>query len=130
MCPPPPSTPRLSTQLHLRHSATYQGEPHVSSCLWKYILFYCTLCYFIVFYIILLYFVFYCTLYYFINCSVIYLFIDLYVLAFLVSLTLSLLMSYIYGASSKARNLMSYIYGPDFLLGSLLLEPRISLIYA
>jgi hypothetical protein len=45
-------------------------------------------------------------------------------------LTLSLLMSYIYGAPSKARNLMSYIYGRDFLLGILLLEPCISLIYA
>jgi hypothetical protein len=45
-------------------------------------------------------------------------------------LTLSLLMSYIYGAPSKARNLTSYIYGRDFLLKILLLEPRISLIYA
>jgi hypothetical protein len=44
-------------------------------------------------------------------------------------LTLSLLMSYIYGAPSKARNLTSYIYGRDFLLGILLLEPCISLIY-
>jgi hypothetical protein len=35
-------------------------------------------------------------------------------------------MSYIYGAPSKARNLTSYIY----LLGILLLEPCISLIYA
>jgi hypothetical protein len=32
-------------------------------------------------------------------------------------LTLSLLMSYIYGAPSKARNLMSYIYGRDLLPG-------------
>jgi hypothetical protein len=32
-------------------------------------------------------------------------------------LTLSLLMSYIYGAPSKARSLTSYIYGRDFLLG-------------
>jgi hypothetical protein len=46
------------------------------------------------------------------------------------NLTLSLLMSYIYGAPSKVRNLMSYIYGRDFLLGILLLEPRISLIYS
>jgi hypothetical protein len=46
------------------------------------------------------------------------------------SLTLSLLMSYIYGALSKARNLTSYIYGRDFLLEILLLEPCISLIYA
>jgi hypothetical protein len=45
------------------------------------------------------------------------------------SLTLSLLMSYIHGAPSKARNL-TYIYGQDFLLGILLLEPCISLIYA
>jgi hypothetical protein len=50
-------------------------------------------------------------------------------------LTLSLLMSYIYiyiyGAPSKARNLTYiYIYGRDFLLGILLLEPCISLIYA
>jgi hypothetical protein len=53
-------------------------------------------------------------------------------------LTLSLLMSYIYiyiytyiyGAPSKARNLTSYIYGRDFVLGILLLEPCISLIYA
>jgi hypothetical protein len=53
-------------------------------------------------------------------------------------LTLSLLMSYIYiyiyGAPSKARNLMLYIYlyihGRDFLLGILLLEPCISLTYA
>jgi hypothetical protein len=44
-------------------------------------------------------------------------------------LTLSLLMSYIYGALSKARNLM-YIYGRDFLLGILLLEPCILLIGA
>jgi hypothetical protein len=44
-------------------------------------------------------------------------------------LTLSLLMSYIYGAPSKARNL-TYIYGQDFLLGILLLEPCITLIYA
>jgi hypothetical protein len=44
-------------------------------------------------------------------------------------LTLSLLMSYIYGAPIKARNLTSYIYGRDFLLGILLLEPYISLIY-
>jgi hypothetical protein len=48
------------------------------------------------------------------------------------TLTLSLLMSYIYiyGAPSKARNLTSYIYGREFLLGILLLEPCISLIYA
>jgi hypothetical protein len=39
-------------------------------------------------------------------------------------------MSYIYEAPSKARNLTSYIYGQDFLLGILLLEPCISLIYA
>jgi hypothetical protein len=48
-------------------------------------------------------------------------------------LTLSLLMCiyiYIYGAPSKARNLMSYIYGRDLLLGILLLEPCISLKYA
>jgi hypothetical protein len=45
-------------------------------------------------------------------------------------LTLNLLMSYIYGALSKARHLTSYIYGRDFLLGILLLEPYISLIYA
>jgi hypothetical protein len=48
-------------------------------------------------------------------------------------LTLSLLMSYIYGAPCKAINLMYlyiYIYGQDFLLGILLLEPCISLIYA
>jgi hypothetical protein len=45
-------------------------------------------------------------------------------------LTLTLLMSYIYGAPSKARNLTSYIYGRDFLLGILLLEPCISLNYA
>jgi hypothetical protein len=32
-------------------------------------------------------------------------------------LTLSLLMSYIYGAPSKARNLTSYIYGRDFYWG-------------
>jgi hypothetical protein len=38
-------------------------------------------------------------------------------------------MSYIYGASSKARNLMSYIYGRDILLGILFLEPYTSLIY-
>jgi hypothetical protein len=44
-------------------------------------------------------------------------------------LTLSLLMSHIYGAPSKARHL-TYIYGRDFLLGILLLEPCISLIYA
>jgi hypothetical protein len=44
-------------------------------------------------------------------------------------LNLSLLMSYISGAPSKARNL-TYIYGRDFLLGILLLEPRISFIYA
>jgi hypothetical protein len=36
---------------------------------------------------------------------------------------------YIYGAPSNARNL-TYIYGRDFLLGILLLEPCISLIYA
>jgi hypothetical protein len=51
------------------------------------------------------------------------------------SLTLSLLMSYththiyIYGAASKSRNLTSYIW-TRFLLGILLLEPCISLIYA
>jgi hypothetical protein len=45
-------------------------------------------------------------------------------------LTLSLLMLYIYGAPSKARNLMSYTYGQAFLMGILLLEPCISLIYA
>jgi hypothetical protein len=45
-------------------------------------------------------------------------------------LTLSLLMSYIYGAPSRARNLMSYIYGRDFLLRILLLELYILLIYA
>jgi hypothetical protein len=43
-------------------------------------------------------------------------------------LALTLLMSYIYGAPSKARNL-TYIYGQDFLMGILLLEPCISLIY-
>jgi hypothetical protein len=51
MCLPPPSTPHLSTQFHLpRHSATYQGKPPVSSCLWKHILFYCrpTVHYFII----------------------------------------------------------------------------------
>jgi hypothetical protein len=37
---------------------------------------------------------------------------------------------YIYGAPSKARNLTSYTYGRDFLLGILLLETCISLIYA
>jgi hypothetical protein len=49
------------------------------------------------------------------------------------TLTLSLLMSYnyIYGAPSKSRYLTYiYIYGRDFLLGILLLEPCISLIYA
>jgi hypothetical protein len=45
-------------------------------------------------------------------------------------LTLSLLMTYIHGAPTKATNLMSYIYGRDFLLGILLLEPGTSLIYA
>jgi hypothetical protein len=45
-------------------------------------------------------------------------------------LTLNLLMSYIYGAPSKARNLTSYIYGRDFLLRIFLLEPCILLIYA
>jgi hypothetical protein len=46
-------------------------------------------------------------------------------------LPLSLLMSYIYGAPSKARKLTSYryIYGRDILLGIFLLEPCISLIY-
>jgi hypothetical protein len=39
-------------------------------------------------------------------------------------------MSYIYGATSKARNLTAYMYGRDILLGILLLEPCISLIYA
>jgi hypothetical protein len=51
----------------------------------------------------------------------------------LLSLTLSLLMSYIYiniWSSYKARNLTSYIYGWDLLLGILPLEPCISLIYA
>jgi hypothetical protein len=45
---------------------------------------------------------------------------------------MSLLTSYIqvYGAPSKDRNLTSYIYGRDFLLGILLLEMCISLIYA
>jgi hypothetical protein len=47
-----------------------------------------------------------------------------------ICLTLSLLMSYIYRAPSKARNLASYIYGRDFLLGILLLEPCVSFIYA
>jgi hypothetical protein len=50
------------------------------------------------------------------------------------ALTHSLLMSYIRGAPSKARNLTLYIciyiYGRDLLLGILLLEPCISLIYA
>jgi hypothetical protein len=47
-------------------------------------------------------------------------------------LTLSLLKSYMYGDPIKARNLTSYIYiyGREFLLGILLLEPCISLIYA
>jgi hypothetical protein len=45
-------------------------------------------------------------------------------------LTLSLLMSYIHGAPSKARNLTSCVYGRDILLEILLLEPCISLIYA
>jgi hypothetical protein len=45
-------------------------------------------------------------------------------------LTLSLLMSYIYGAPSKVRNLTSYIYMDDFLLGILFLEPCVYLIYA
>jgi hypothetical protein len=46
-------------------------------------------------------------------------------------LALSLLMPYIYiGAHSKAINLTSYIYGRDILLGILLLEAYISLIYA
>jgi hypothetical protein len=45
-------------------------------------------------------------------------------------LTLSLLMSYIYGAPIKARNSTSYIHGRDFLLGILLLEPCSSLIYS
>jgi hypothetical protein len=53
----------------------------------------------------------------------------LFTAQFYTSLTLSLLMSYIYGAPSKARNLTSYIYGRNFLLGILLLEPCISLIY-
>jgi hypothetical protein len=40
-------------------------------------------------------------------------------------------MSYIYGAPSEARNLMSCIYMDEiFLLGILLLEPCILLIYA
>jgi hypothetical protein len=43
-------------------------------------------------------------------------------------LTLSLLMSYIYGAPSKATNLM--LYGRGFLLGILLLEMCVLLIYA
>jgi hypothetical protein len=38
-------------------------------------------------------------------------------------------MSYIYGAPSKARNLTLYVYGWDFLLGILLLEPCILLLY-
>jgi hypothetical protein len=48
---------------------------------------------------------------------------------FLLSLSLT---SYIhvYGAPSKVRNLTLYVYGRDFLLGILLLEPCISLIYA
>jgi hypothetical protein len=46
------------------------------------------------------------------------------------TINLSLLMSYIYGAYSKARNLKTYIYGRDVLLGIFLLEPCISLIYA
>jgi hypothetical protein len=33
------------------------------------------------------------------------------------SLTLNLLMSCIYGAPSRARNVTSYIYGPDFYWG-------------
>jgi hypothetical protein len=37
---------------------------------------------------------------------------------------------YIYAAPNKARNLMTYIHGRDFLLGIVLLEPCISLIYA
>jgi hypothetical protein len=45
-------------------------------------------------------------------------------------LTLTLLIPYIYGAPSKARNLTSCIHRRDFLLGILLLEPWISLIYA
>jgi hypothetical protein len=45
-------------------------------------------------------------------------------------LTLSLLMSYIYGAPSKATKLTSCIYGREILLGILNLEPCISLIYA
>jgi hypothetical protein len=49
---------------------------------------------------------------------------------FLYLLTLSLLMSYIYGAPSKARNLTLCIYGRDFLLRILLLEPCILLICA
>jgi hypothetical protein len=48
----------------------------------------------------------------------------------ILALTLSLLMSYVYGTHSKAINLTSYIYGRDFLLGILLLEPCISLMYA
>jgi hypothetical protein len=44
-------------------------------------------------------------------------------------LTLSILMSYIYAASSKARNL-TYIYRRDILLGNVRTEPCVSLIYA
>jgi hypothetical protein len=64
-------------------------------------------------------------------------------LPFCCCLTLSLLLSYIYGAPSKARYLTYiyiyihtyiyiyiHIYGRDLLLGILLLEPCISLIYA
>jgi hypothetical protein len=60
-----------------------------------------------------------------------------FILINLFHLTLSLLMSHIYGAPSKATNLTScacvyiYIYMDEiFLLRILLLEPCISLIYA
>jgi hypothetical protein len=39
-------------------------------------------------------------------------------------LTLSLLMSYIYGAPSKAKNLTSYIYGRDFYWGFFFLNRK------
>ena len=70
MCLLPPATPHLSTQLRLlRHSATYRGKPPVSSCLRKYILFYCRP-----------------TLYYFIHLFS-HLFANLFVHSFLISLT-------------------------------------------
>jgi hypothetical protein len=37
---------------------------------------------------------------------------------------------YIYESTSKARNLKSYVYGLDFLLGILLLQTCVTLIYA